>query len=358
MYISYHNLIKDSLMNLTKPSKKTRNYTYCSRPPFNNNVVIQLGSACAFARASRIHVPLDMFPTLAMNPFPSLTSRPTLLLEVPVPDMSRETIYDDEPKTEKEVEAHKECAEIRKAARIKEIQQLIEMSVGVWLDERQAQAVERDKKVQVLGSKMVYKRKYEISPTDGKEYFLKWKARLAAVGCAQEPSEDTVYLGTSLDDRAVYMKLPQWTGEYSNNGAFGCKSGLQSTVILNRCEVEYVALCSEVCEVKYLRSLMRELGHKQAESTFTWEDNKAAILIAENECTSAGRSKHIDVRYKFVAQDITEGSVRVRYTPTDMNLADVLTKAVPAATFERLVKLCLDSKRGEYCVKVADEKVN
>ena len=84
---------------------------------------------------------------------------------------------------------------------------------------------ERDKKVQVLRSKMVYKRKYEISPTDGKEYFLKWKARLAAVGCAQEPSEDTVYLGTSLDDEAVYMRFPQWAGEYSNNGAFSCKSG-------------------------------------------------------------------------------------------------------------------------------------
>jgi hypothetical protein len=49
---------------------------------------------------------------------------------------------------------------------------------------------------------------------------------------------------------------------------------------------------------------------------------------------------------------------RVRYTPTDMKLADVLTKAVPAITFERLVKLCLDSKRSEYFGNVADEKVN
>ena len=46
-------------------------------------------------------------------------------------------------------------------------------------------------KVQVLRNKMVYMRKCETLPTDGKEYFLKWKARLAAVGCAQEPSEDT-----------------------------------------------------------------------------------------------------------------------------------------------------------------------
>ena len=88
--------------------------------------------------------------------------------------------------------------------------------------------------------------------------------------------------------------------------------------------------------MKYLRSLMRELGHQQVKSTLIWEDNKAAILIAENDCSSAGRSKHIDVRYKFVAQAVTEGSVRVRYTPTDMNLADVMTKALPPVTFDGL----------------------
>jgi hypothetical protein len=63
------------------------------------------------------------------------------------------------------------------------------------------------------------------------------------------------------------------------------------------------------------------------------------------------------VRYRFVAQAVTEGLVRVRYNPTDMNLADVVTKALPAATFDRLVKKCRDSKRGEYYVKLADEQV-
>ena len=48
----------------------------------------------------------------------------------------------------------------------------------------------------------------------------------------------------------------------------------------------------------------------------------------------------------------------MRYTTIDLNLTDVLTNAVPAATFERLVKLGLDSKRGEYYVEVAEEKVN
>jgi hypothetical protein len=52
--------------------------------------------------------------------------------------------------------------------------------------------------------------------------------------------------------------------KFVNNGAFSWKSGLQSIVALSSCEAEYVALCSEV---KYLRSLMRELGHLQVEST-------------------------------------------------------------------------------------------
>jgi hypothetical protein len=103
---------------------------------------------------------------------------------------------------------------------------------------------------------------------------------------------------------------------------------------------------------------MRELGHKQAESTLTGRTTQRLFSLLT---TNAARRLGVSILLcgcNFVAQAVTEGSVRVRYTPTDMNLADVLTKAVPAATFERLVKLCLDSKRGEYYAKVADEKVN
>ena len=46
-------------------------------------------------------------------------------------------------------------------------------------------------------------------------------------------------------------------------------------IVTLSCEAEYVALCSEVCEVQHLRSLIRELGHKEAQSTFIWEDTKA-----------------------------------------------------------------------------------
>ncbi len=55
-----------------------------------------------------------------------------------------------------------------------------------------------------------------------------------------------------------------------------------------------------------------------------------------------------------MAQTIADNVVRVRYTPTDTNLADILTKALitalPRATFERLRALCQGNKLGNYYV--------
>ena len=101
------------------------------------------------------------------------------------------------------------------------------------------------------------------------------------------------------------------------------------------------------------------MGFKQRDSTVIWEDNRSTILIAENECSSAGRSKHIDIRYKFVAQTIADNIVRVRYTPTETNLADILTKALSRTTLERLRALCQGNKLGNYYLdaKVDHERV-
>ena len=145
---------------------------------------------------------------------------------------------------------------------------------------------------------------------------------------------------------------------FINSGAVSWKSGLQAIVTLSSCEAEYVALCAEVCEVMYLRNLLHEMSFAQRDSTLIWEDNKAAILVAEQETSSAGRCKHIDVKYRFVAEAVKDGVVRVRYTPTDTNVADLFTKPLTIAVFERLLKASLDQKsvawlRGDESVTVA-----
>jgi hypothetical protein len=84
IYIYNDNLINDILRNSTKKNKPKRSGTLPSFLTFPLNTIwsFNLGPHTLFAPSSRVHVPLDMFPTLALNPFRPLTSRPTLLCEV------------------------------------------------------------------------------------------------------------------------------------------------------------------------------------------------------------------------------------------------------------------------------------
>jgi len=95
-----------------------------------------------------------------------------------------------------------------------------------------------------------------------------------------------------------------------------------------------------------LRQFLNELGHRQVQPTLLWEDNKAAIIVAEGETSSAGRSKHIDVRFKHVAQSIREGVARVRYISTKWNYADLMTKPLAKLEFRRLRDLCQRPESG------------
>lgn len=47
-----------------------------------------------------------------------------------------------------------------------------------------------------------------------------------------------------------------------------------------------------------------------------YEDNKACIILAEGETSSGGRSKHVDVKFRYIAENVKKGLVRVRYIPT------------------------------------------
>lgn len=49
-----------------------------------------------------------------------------------------------------------------------------------------------------------------------------------------------------------------------------------------------------------------------------------------------GRSKHIDIRYHFIRECIEKGVIVVRHIITEEQRADVLTKAMAAAKFERM----------------------
>ena len=48
---------------------------------------------------------------------------------------------------------------------------------------------------------------------------------------------------------------------------------------------------------------------------------------------SASRSKHIDIKYYFVKEKVTNALIAIEYMPTTSMLADPLTKGLPICVF-------------------------
>ncbi len=67
-------------------------------------------------------------------------------------------------------------------------------------------------------------------------------------------------------------------------------------------------------------------------------------MTAENECSVAGRMKHVDVKFRAVQESIKLGEISVRYISTELNWADVLTKALVTKKHKDVLEAIIDSK--------------
>lgn len=114
------------------------------------------------------------------------------------------------------------------------------------------------------------------------------------------------------------------------------QSRAQRTVALSSCEAEYMALTEAIKEIMWLRQFLGELDIPFNADIPLYIDNKAAIALAKNPVHHA-RSKHIDIRYKFIREIIETRLVTPVYVPTGENIADLFTKATTTATFRKLV---------------------
>lgn len=66
-------------------------------------------------------------------------------------------------------------------------------------------------------------------------------------------------------------------------------------------------------------------------------DNQSAIQLAKNPVYHK-RTKHIDVHYHFVREKVEDKSITVKYVPSEYQLADIFTKALPRERFSDLRK--------------------
>ena len=65
-------------------------------------------------------------------------------------------------------------------------------------------------------------------------------------------------------------------------------------------------------------------------------DSKSAIAISTNPVQHS-KTNHIDVRYHFLKDNVEKGNIEMYLVPTEIQLADIFTKALDETRFSFLV---------------------
>lgn len=109
------------------------------------------------------------------------------------------------------------------------------------------------------------------------------------------------------------------------------KSKKQPTVSRSSAEAEYRALAAVSSELIWITQLLMDLHVECLSPAITYCDNQAAISIASNP-TFHERTKHIEIDCHFVRDKIVEGFLKLLPIRSNLQLADMFTKALPSST--------------------------
>ncbi|GJV28175.1 retrovirus-related pol polyprotein from transposon TNT 1-94 [Tanacetum coccineum] len=101
-------------------------------------------------------------------------------------------------------------------------------------------------------------------------------------------------------------------------------------------EAEYVSLFACRAQVLWLRTQLTDYGFHFDKIPMSCDSN-AAIGISCNPVQHS-RTKHIDVRYYFIKEQVKKGIIELFFVGTEYQLADMFTKALPEDKFKYLVR--------------------
>jgi hypothetical protein len=118
-------------------------------------------------------------------------------------------------------------------------------------------------------------------------------------------------------------------------GPIYCRSVTQKLNTTSSTECELVGFADEVPKVLWVRNFMIEQGYKIGPST-VYQDNQSTMALVKNGRSKSERTRHIAIRYFFMADRVASGEISVEYMPTGDMLADILTKPLQGALFKRL----------------------
>ena len=151
---------------------------------------------------------------------------------------------------------------------------------------------------------------------------------------------------TAGDAELVRYTDADWANDCSNHhsisgyaflysgGVVSWMSKQQSTVASSSSHAKYIVAMEAAKELVWLHCLLTKLQEEVLGPTILHIDNCAADLLARNPINHAA-TKHIDIRYHYIRECITDKSIKLKLIRMNDMVADVLTKSVANTKHER-----------------------
>ena len=77
-----------------------------------------------------------------------------------------------------------------------------------------------------------------------------------------------------------------------------------------------------------------------------FQDNKSTILLEQNgKKSSSKRTRHLNIRYFFLTDQVKNGNINIEYCPTDDMLGDFMSKPQQGKKFREFRKQILNLKK-------------
>ena len=145
---------------------------------------------------------------------------------------------------------------------------------------------------------------------------------------------------------AVHPDMRSHTGVASSlgRGAFMCRSSKQKLNTKSSTESELVGASDFLPNAVWIKNFLQGQGY-DVKTNILEQDNESAIKLEKNGRASAGkRSRHMNIRYFFVKDQLEREHITVRHCPTLAMLADFFTKPLQGSLFRKFRDVVLGYK--------------
>ncbi|GJR21649.1 retrovirus-related pol polyprotein from transposon TNT 1-94 [Tanacetum coccineum] len=124
----------------------------------------------------------------------------------------------------------------------------------------------------------------------------------------------------------------------------------QDCTAMSSAEAEYVALSVSYAQVMWMRTQLKDYGFDYNKISL-YCDSQSAIAISCNPVQHS-RTKHINVRYQFINEQVKRGIIELYFVKTVYQLVDIFTKALLEDRFQYLIR-----RIGMRCLTLAELEV-